>query len=300
MARNRKCRSLKIGEYQGAAIWQSGSGIEERTRYAEGIGIKVAEKWVYLYLREGEEIVRLSRKTNESAQIYLEMTLDDALKERIVNGVENNSSCCWGRFGWERHCGGENSLDSERTPCPHHTVEWLEGEIQAKLDSIITDEDWPSVLAQRKIDAVKAAERIAEMEKEREEAREAGYGEWRNNEGTWLVSIEGHSVGDIVAVRRRNGTVSHHELTAQVSPKLFKAGEEIPEEEVELRKARKVIAFVPSPMPKNFVQKTRKPVEFTPSPMAENVFPEKRKQPRFVQNRDGSWTVESVASGELM
>jgi len=135
------------------------------------------------------------------------------------------------------------------------------------------------------------------MEKAREEAREAGYGEWRNNGGTWLVNIEGHSVGDIVAVRRRDGTVSHHELTVQVSPKLFKVGEAIPEAEVELRKARKVIAFVPSPMPKNVVQETRKPVEFTPSPMAENVLPEKRKQPHFVQNRDGGWTVEE-ASGK--
>jgi hypothetical protein len=152
-------------------------------------------------------------------------------------------------------------------------------------------------LAQRKIDAVKAAERLAEMEREREGAREAGYGEWRNNGGTWLVSIEGHSVGDIVGVRRRNGTVSHHELTAQVSPKLFKAGEEIAEAEVELRSTKKVIAFTPSPMAKNVVQKTRKQAEFTPSPMAENVFPEKRKQPHFVQNRDGSWTVEE-ASGQ--
>jgi hypothetical protein len=294
MARNRKCGNLKTGEYQGAAIWQCGSGIEERTRYAEGIGIKVAETWVYLYLRDGEEIVRLSRKANSSAQIYLEMTLHDALKERIVNSVENNSSCCWGQFGWERHCGGEESLHSERTPCTLHTAEWLEAEIQAKLDSIIADEEWPSVLVQRKIDAVKAAERLAEMEIERDAAREAGYGEWRNSGGTWLVSIDGHGVGDIVAVRRRNGTVSHHELTVQVSPMLFKVGEAIPEAEVELRRTRKVIVFVPSPMPKNVVHESRKPVKFAPSPMAENVFPERRKQPRFVQNRDGSWTVEKA------
>ena len=70
MARNRQCGRLKIGEYQGSAIWQCGSGIEERTRYAEGIGIKVAEKWVYLYLRDGEEIIRLSKKANTSAQLY--------------------------------------------------------------------------------------------------------------------------------------------------------------------------------------------------------------------------------------
>jgi hypothetical protein len=231
---------MELGEYQGSAIWQCGSGIEERTRYAEGIGIKVADKWVYLYLRDGEEIVRLSRKTNESAQIYPNMTLHDVLKKRIVNGVENNSSSCWGQFGWERHCGGEDSLYSERTPCPLHTEGWLEEEIQAKLDSIVTDEDWPSVLAQRKIDAVKAEERLAEMERERDAAREAGFGEWRNSSGTWLVSIDGHSLGDIVAVSRRDGTVSHHELTVQVSPKLFKVGEAIPETEVVLHKTNNV------------------------------------------------------------
>lgn len=240
MARNRQCGRLKIGEYQGSAIWQCGSGIEERTRYAEGIGIKVEEKWVFLYLRDGEEIVRLSKKANMSAQLYVDMTLRDALKERIVNYVESSSSCCWGQFGWERHCGGEDSLYSERTPCTLHTAEWLEEEIQAKLDSIITDVDWPSVLAQRRIDAVKAAELLAEMEKEREAARDAGHGEWRNSGGTWLVSIEGHSAGDIVGVRRRNGTMSHHQLTAQVSPKLFKAGDAIPEAEVELHQINNV------------------------------------------------------------
>jgi len=240
MARNRQCKYLQIGEYQGAAIWQSGSGIEERTRYVEGIGIKVAEKWVYLFLRDGEEIVRLNRKTNTSAQIYLDMTLRDALRERIFNGVENNSSCCWGQFGWERHCGGEDSLDSERTPCEIHTAEWLEAEIQSKLDAIISDEEWPSVLAQRRIDAVKAAERLAEMVRERDSAREAGFGEWRNSSGTWLVSIDGHSVGDIVAVRRRDGTVSHQQLTVQFSPQLFKVGEAIPEVEVVLHKTNNV------------------------------------------------------------
>jgi len=240
MAKWNQAWCIKPGEYNGSATWRTGHGIEERERAAEDIGIKVDEKWVYLYLRDGEEIVRLSRKTNTSAQVYLNMTLRDALKERIVNGVENNSSCCWGNFGWERHCGGEDSLYSERTPCTLHTSEWLESETLAKLDSIITDEEWPSILAQRKIDAVKAAERLAEMEKEREEAREAGYGEWRNSGGTWLVSIEGHSVGEIVAVRRRNGIVSHHELTVQVSPKLFKVGEAIPEAEVELHKTNNV------------------------------------------------------------
>ena len=297
MARNRQCGRLKNGEYQGSAIWQSGSGIEERTRYAEGIGIKVDENWVYLYLRDGEEIVRLSRKSNKTAQIYLDMTLREALKERIVNSVENNSSCCWGKFGRQRHCGGEDSLYAERTPCTFHTEEWLEEEIQSKLESIITDEDWPSVLAQRKIDAVKAAERLAEMARERDAAREYGFGEWRKSGGTWLVSIDSHSVGDIVAVRRRDGTVSHHELTVQVSPKLFKVGDAIPEAEVELRRAKKLVVFTPSPTPSNVLADRREPVRFTPSSMPEHVFPEKRKQPHFVQNRDGSWTIDK-ASGQ--
>jgi len=202
--------------------------------------IKVEEKWVYLYLRDGEEIVRLSRKANTSAQIYLDMTLHAALKERIVNHVESSSSCCWGQFGRKRHCGGEDSLYSERTPCTLHTAEWIEDEIQAKLDSIITDEDWPSVLAQRKIDAVKAAEHLTEMDRERDAARESGFGEWRNSGGTWLVSIDGHGVGEIVAVRRRDGTVSYHEITVQVSTKLFKVGDAIPEAEVMLHQTNNV------------------------------------------------------------
>jgi hypothetical protein len=178
-----------------------------------------------------------------------------------------------------------------------HTDEWLEEEIQERLDSIIKDEDWPSELAQRKIDAVKAAERLAEMTEERDAARDAGFGEWRNSSGTWLVSIDGHSVGDIVAVRRRDGTVSHHELSAQVSQKLFKAGEEIPEAEVEFRRTKKVVVFVPRPMPTNVLPVKTKPVQFAPSPMAENVFSEKRKLPHFIQGKDGSWVVEK-ASGQ--
>lgn len=57
--------------------------------------------------------------------------------------------------------------------------------------------------------------------------------------------------------------------------------------------------FAPSPMPNPLAETEvkRRVVEFTPSPMPENVFPEERKQPRFIQNRDGSWAVEK-ASGQ--
>jgi hypothetical protein len=135
------------------------------------------------------------------------------------------------------------------------------------------------------------------MARERDAAREYGFGEWRKSGGTWLVSIDSHSVGDIVAVRRRDGTVSHHELTVQVSPKLFKVGDAIPEAEVELRRAKKLVVFTPSPTPSNVLADRREPVRFTPSSMPEHVFPEKRKQPHFVQNRDGSWTIDK-ASGQ--
>lgn len=245
MARDRQCSRLPIGEYQGSAFWQSGSGIEGRTRYAEGVGIKIEEKWVYLYLRDGEEVVRLRRQTNKSAQIYLDMTLHDAVKERVVNQVTHGSSCCIGGFGRARPpaslaslYSGEDSGVSEDSPyiepcvpCPIHTAAWLEREIQAKLDAVVTDEDWPSVLAQRKLAAVLEREREEALKKERAAAREAGVGEWRKVSGTWLVTIDGHRVGDIVTVRRQNGTVSRHELIKQVSPTLFECGDAISEAE---------------------------------------------------------------------
>lgn len=290
MARNRQCRSLIVGGYQGAAIWQSGSGIEMRTRYADGIGIKVDEKWVYLYLRDGEEIVRLSRKTNKSAQIYPEMTLQEVMRERVINRVENSSSCCWGEFGRERHNG------VERTPCKLHTTEWLEDEIQSELDSIVSDEEWPSVLAERKIDAVKASQRLAELELEREAARDAGYGEWRKSGDTWLVSIEDHCAGDIVAVRRRNGAVSHHELTVQVTPKLFRVGEEIPEADAEARKARQNDAFAPSPKLRNVLQEKPELVEIVSGATPENVRCEMRKSPHSIRSNNEAWSVREASA----
>lgn len=60
------------------------------------------------------------------------------------------------------------------------------------------------------------------------------------------------------------------------------------------------VEFTPSPMPNPLPEAgaKRRAVEFTPSPMQMPVFVEKRKQPRLVQNRDGSWTVESEVSGQ--
>src|ERR1039458_7247359 len=84
------------------------------------------------------ELTRFSLRLESEQPLeppHLEMNLRDALRERIVKGVENSSSCCWGRFGQERHCGGEDSLYSERTPCTLHSADWLEGEIQARLSA---------------------------------------------------------------------------------------------------------------------------------------------------------------------
>lgn len=294
MARKRELNRIQPGEYQATVLWSSGTGIEERPRYAECTGVKIMDKWAYIYLHDGEEIVKLSRTRNHSAQVYVDMSLRDAVRERIVNGVEGGSPCCWGRFGWARNSGGEESLWSgDRTPCPLHTPEWLEERIDERVAEFISDEDWASVLAQRQIDAAKAQEALAQAAKERDEARVSGFAEWRKDGREWLVSVDDRSVGEIIPVRRRNGTVSWHELTVQVSPKLFRVGDEIQEAEVELRRTKKVIPFVPSATPMPVIPETKRPVvKFTPSPMPRNVLPESRKQPRLIQNRDGSWVPE--------
>jgi hypothetical protein len=46
MAKWRQAKRIEVGEYNGSATWRTGSGIEERERAAEDIGIKVTEKWV--------------------------------------------------------------------------------------------------------------------------------------------------------------------------------------------------------------------------------------------------------------
>jgi hypothetical protein len=210
MARWRQAKQIEIGEYNGSATWRTGSGIEERERAAEDIGIKVTDKWVYLYLRDGEEIVRLSRTSNQSAQIYPNMSLRDVMRERVTNSVENSSQCCWGKFGWERHCGGEDSLYSERTPCSRHTAEWLEDEITNRLDAIITDEEWPSVLEARKIEAWKAQEYLEQKAYERQLAQECGEGEWRRASGCWKVwTLREPKRGDTVIVRTKYGATTN-------------------------------------------------------------------------------------------
>ena len=87
MAKERQVARLELGEHTGTAFWRTGRGIEERERYAEGIRIEVTEEWVRLHLASGET-VRLRRSggaANESAQIYVGMTVEQALREKAAN-----------------------------------------------------------------------------------------------------------------------------------------------------------------------------------------------------------------------
>ncbi|MGA2852232.1 MAG: hypothetical protein ABSE46_24775 [Terracidiphilus sp.] len=160
MGHSRLPKALEVGTYQGAAIWESGHGIEQRTRHADGIGIKVDAQWVHLYLHDGEEVVSLRRSTNNSAQIYPNMSLRDAMRERITNNLIRNCRVCSGEE--EPPTDATNAADAERsashwnqwherrgeTPPPEfiftprvhlHTAEWLEAEIDARMKKIAAE-----------------------------------------------------------------------------------------------------------------------------------------------------------------
>jgi hypothetical protein len=193
MAKWRQAGHVKEGEYHGSATWRTGHGIEERERAAEGIGIKVSEKWVYLYLRDGEEIVKLMRTTNTLAQIYPGMSLRDVMRERTLNYVINSTTC-------RQISNGE--LDN----CEINTPEWMERAIEKRLSSIISDEDWPSVLAARKVEAQRAQEYLERKAQERQLAQVAGGGEWRQSQGCWKVwTLRQPKAGEAVIVLSRSG-----------------------------------------------------------------------------------------------
>jgi hypothetical protein len=238
MARRRQLDKLKVGEYQATCFWMEGSGIEHRERYAEFAGVKVEEKWVYIYLNDGEEVVRLSRTRNSSAQIYIDMSVRDVMRERVGNRVSNSTSCCYARFG--SNPGMEYDSDHLKRECTIHTPEWMDKEIDMAVGLLIPDDIWPSILAELKIDALKAEIQLAREAVERATAKVAGFGEWKKHNREWLVSIEDHRTGDIVSIRRRDGTVSRHELTEQISSGLYRAGKEIPE-----AKEKEMVAWTP-------------------------------------------------------
>jgi hypothetical protein len=194
MAQYRQASATPVGEYNGSATWRSGSGIEERERAADDIGIKVTDKWLYLYLRDGEEIVKLSRSRNTSAQIYLGKSLREVMQERVRNWIRNSTSCCYS--------GGDGR-------CMVHTLAWVKQEIEERLSAIITDDQWPSVLAARQIAAKEAQEYAEHKAREREIAQLSGDGEWRKSNGDWKVwTLLQPDVGSTVTVRTRFGSAN--------------------------------------------------------------------------------------------
>jgi hypothetical protein len=165
MAKDRQLSRLTPGEYQATCFWESGSGIEQRTRYAENAGIKVEDKWVYIYLRNGEEVVKLSRTRNQSAQVYIDMTLRQAIAEKVSNSA-HSAACCHPAnqeltIAHDVACMNPRSTLYDETgcscpivrvpptPCKTHTPQWFESAIDERIASLIADEQWSSVLAQR-------------------------------------------------------------------------------------------------------------------------------------------------------
>lgn len=214
---------VAVGEYIGAAMWTQGDGVEGRYRNGEGIGIRVEENWVHLYLRDGEEVVKLSRKTNHSAQVFPGMTLREAVRQLLLNKLSNSTRCCYGRYGGY---GIEMERDTHLAkPCPTHSQQWIEDEttrcLQKEMANVISDEDWPAELARRRAEADAQAG-------VRQQARDSGEGEWRKHGKQWLVSIRDHAPGDVVVVRRKNGSTAQCRLGQQVKEGLYEA-EKLPE-----------------------------------------------------------------------
>lgn len=228
MSRFRQLNSIAPGEYTATVTWFASVGGEEFHRIAESVGVKVESKWVYVYLFDGEEVVKLSRTRNESAQVYLDMTSAEMMREKIINRVENSSQCCWGKFGWVRSCGGEESLWEPRTKrCKLHTAKWLKEEIAQDLHSYVTPEHWPEVAAQAEADAAakEAARPLIEAAATaaREQAKAEGFAEWKKIGSGWCISVADHQVGDVVSVRTRSGEVTKHTLGESVGAGIYKS-----------------------------------------------------------------------------
>lgn len=209
MARLRQLRHLPPGEHQATVFWQEGSGLSAHERCAEFAGIKVTPAWTYIYpSADSNEVIRLSTKRNTSAQVYIGMSLREAMLERVANWISNSTSCCWGK-------------PSSRRDCPTHTAEWVDEEVDRRVTAQRqAEEQWPAELARRQAEyTASLPERIA--------AIDAGLGEWRRTGNGWAIAIAGHQSGDQVKVRRRDGTQSTHVLGDQVGEDIYADGGEV-------------------------------------------------------------------------
>jgi len=228
MARERQVARLELGEHTGTAFWRTGRGIEERERYAEGIRIAVTEKWVYLHLVSGE-VVRLRRSggaANESAQIYVGMTVEQALREKAAN-------YCGQMLGVWEAIPPEEEVEGgpwRRLATKGPAEEDIEKQMALRRERLIADADWPAVLAQRRIGAVKAQEELERRAREREAAKKTGMAEWRSCDGQWLIRVDGKQEGDVVTVRRKDGTASRHVLGKEQGKGLYLSAGELTEE----------------------------------------------------------------------
>ncbi len=216
MSRNRELNRVPEGNHIATVIWSQSCGGLSRLRVAEATTIKVDSRWVYVYLEDGEEVVKLSRTRNTSAQVYLGITLADVFRERIVNEVENSSRCCYGQFGWRRPSGHISGDGGRQKRCKVHTEQWLLRQIKRQIAAIETDKQW--------------AARLAFAAKQRDAQTDAiaqGLATWRKFDGEWVVCVEGHEPGDLVTVRTRAGLKSEVTLGRRLAEDLFTPGETV-------------------------------------------------------------------------
>jgi hypothetical protein len=206
MARHRQIQHLTPGEYVATVTWVERIGNRDFDRCAEHAGVKVTGTWVAIYPDAGdpEKLVRLARRTNKSAQVYVDMSIEEMVRERTINWCANSTKCCNGRgFG--------------ASGCKVHTKAWLNKEIKTSAANVrahmVPEPD------REKIEAAYAAERD-----KRDDSLMDGRGEWRKYKKTsvWCVYALDRSVGDEVIVVRRDGTRSWVRLEATVGEDLYK------------------------------------------------------------------------------
>jgi hypothetical protein len=106
----------------------------------------------------------------------------------------------------------------------------IESQTALRRERLIPDSDWPAVLALRRIDAVKAQQELERRAREREEAKKTGMVEWRSCDGQWLIRVDGKQEGDVVTVRRKDGTTSRHILGKEQGGGLYLSARELTEE----------------------------------------------------------------------
>ena len=180
----------------------TGKGLAQHQRLAEGITVEVSEAEVLLHLIDGE-LIHLSRQRDNSAQVFLGMSLRDAVRERTHNRVTYGTRC-----------------DHKSATCIH-TPAWYEEQIDQRLAQFVVDDDeWPTVLEARRVDAAREKAQKADLVSQSRWAQDLGFAQWIKVGDGWFVLAKDHKKGDEVTVRTKAGKISVHILGDPVRPHL--------------------------------------------------------------------------------